>query len=412
MSLPLLSLCALLGAVLLSCVSKVNVGLLSLLLAWGVAAAGGLGLKDVVAAFPAALFLTLLGVSFLFAAAEGNGTLQVLANALLRLARGNAGWVTLSFFLLGAVLSGVGAGAIAATALVAPLAMRAAGRLQVSPFLMTVIVGNGANAGNLSLFTPVGVVAGKIYEQMGIAGQAWALCGNHLLAHVVLTGAVFLGFGGWALLGRPAGAQEVELQVNRAQWGTLALIGLLLAGVAGFGLPIGFGALLAGMILTLTGAAREDKALAAVPWPVILLVCGVTTLVGMMEKLGGLDLFSSWIAQVATPGNSTAVMGFVSGIVSAYSSTSGVVLPAFLPMAQKLVQQMGGGEVGAIVASINLGSHLVDVSPLSTIGAMCIAAAPEGVDRERLFRQLFAWGLAMSVVGAGVSWLLFGVLHL
>jgi hypothetical protein len=64
------------------------------------------------------------------------------------------------------------------------------------------------------------------------------------------------------------------------------------------------------------------------------------------------------------------------------------------------------------VASINLGSHLVDVSPLSTIGAMCIAAAPEGVDRERLFRRLFAWGLAMSVVGAAASWLLFGVLHL
>lgn len=408
----LISLCALLGAVLLSCTTRINVGLVALLLAWVVGAAGGLGVKEVTAAFPALLFLTLLGVSFLFAAAEANGTLRLLANVLLRMARGNAGWATLSFFVLGALLSGLGAGAIAATALVAPLAMRGAERMRVSPFLMAILVGNGANAGNLTPFTPVGVIASKIYLDMGIAGQTWAMSANHLLAHVLLTGLVFLSFGGWKLLGRPAEPLSEDLQAGRSQWLTLGFIGLLLTAVVGWGLPIGFGALLAGLLLTLLGAADQEKVLAAIPWPVILLVCGVTTLVGMMERLGGLDLFTSWIAKVATPANSTALMGFVSGIVSAYSSTSGVVLPAFLPMAKKLVGQMGGGDIGAIVSSINLGSHLVDVSPLSTIGAMCISAAGQGVDRDRLFRQLFAWGLAMAFVGAGASWLLFGVLHL
>ena len=50
--------------------------------------------------------------------------------------------------------------------------------------------------------------------------------------------------------------------------------------------------------------------------------------------------------------------------------------------------------------SINVGAALVDVSPLSTIGALCIAALPAGHDPKALFRKLLIWGLSMSVVGA------------
>jgi hypothetical protein len=66
----------------------------------------------------------------------------------------------------------------------------------------------------------------------------------------------------------------------------------------------------------------------------------------------------------------------------------------------------------AIAASINVGAHLVDVSPLSTLGALCIAAAPLHESRTQLFNKLLLWGLSMSVVGAGVCYLFFGVLGL
>ena len=66
----------------------------------------------------------------------------------------------------------------------------------------------------------------------------------------------------------------------------------------------------------------------------------------------------------------------MTGLVSVYSSTSGVVLPAFLPSVPGLVAKLGGGNPLAIASSILIGGHLVDVSPLSTIGALCIASAP------------------------------------
>jgi len=60
-----------------------------------------------------------------------------------------------------------------------------------------------------------------------------------------------------------------------------------------------------------------------------------------------------------------------------------------------------------IAASMNVGGHLVDVSPLSTIGALCIASVPSGDMSRKLFNQLLAWGMSMTVAGAVICWVLF-----
>ena len=109
---------------------------------------------------------------------------------------------------------------------------------------------------------------------------------------------------------------------------------------------------------------------------------------------------------IATPGTVTFVIAFVTGAVSVYSSTSGVVLPAFLPTVPGLAERLNADPM-AIASSMNVGGHLVDLSPLSTIGALCIAALPNETDARKLFNQLLAWGLSMMVVGALICWILF-----
>jgi hypothetical protein len=113
------------------------------------------------------------------------------------------------------------------------------------------------------------------------------------------------------------------------------------------------------------------------------------------------------MAKISTRETVTGIVALMTGLISVYSSTSGVVLPAFLPMVPGLAEQLGSTNAVAIAASMNVGGHLVDVSPLSTIGALCIASAPTD-DSRRLFNQLLAWGLSMSVVGGIVCWALFG----
>ena len=84
----------------------------------------------------------------------------------------------------------------------------------------------------------------------------------------------------------------------------------------------------------------------------------------------------------------------------------------FLPLVPGLIDQLGGGDAISMISSINVGSHMVDTSPLSLFGAICIACAAEKEDKGKLFRQLLIWGFSMSVVGAAICYVFFGLLGL
>ena len=140
------------------------------------------------------------------------------------------------------------------------------------------------------------------------------------------------------------------------------------------------------------------------------MVCGVTVLIFVLEKTGGMELFTAMLARLATPATLNGTVAFVTGLISSWSSTCGVVLPTFLPTVPGLVQKVGGGDPLAVALSINVGSALVDVSPLSTLGALCVATVADPAEARTLFRQLLLWGLSMSVVGAVLCQLLAGAM--
>jgi Na+/H+ antiporter NhaD/arsenite permease-like protein len=420
MSLPVLSVVAFAVAIIVSCVSEINVGVLGIAFAFIIGVFfGGMRVADVAAGFPTTLFLILVGVTLLFSLASVNGTLDKLARRSIKLARGNVGMIPVMFFLLAAVLATIGAGNIATVALLAPVAMAVAGNMGISAFLMTVCVCCGANAGALSPFAPTGVIANGLLARINITGQEWPTFFNNLIAEGFVGLAGYFLFGGYKLFSRTATRTSVlkdeallahEGAFTWNQKLTLIVIGLLLVSVCFLGIDIGMGAIIAASILTLCRASNEEAAIRAIPWNVIVMVCGVTVLISILEKKGGMDLFTTMLARFSTQSSVTGVMGFVTGLISVYSSSSGVVLPAFLPTIPGLIQKIGGGDPIAIASSVNVGAHLVDVSPLSTLGALCIANAAVSENRKVLFNKLMIWGLSMSVVGAFVCWVFFGLL--
>ena len=145
-----------------------------------------------------------------------------------------------------------------------------------------------------------------------------------------------------------------------------------MTGVVGFQVHVGMGAFAAAAILTLAKVTDEKPAVLAIPWGVIVMVCGVTVLTSLLEKTGGIDLFTTILARFATHRSVTGLIALLTGLISVYSSTSGVVLPALLPSVPGLVAKLGGGNPLAIASSILIGGHLVDVSPLSTVGACAL----------------------------------------
>ena len=405
-----ISLLALLTAIVLSMTSRLNVGLISLALAWliGVYVAG-MSAEAVMAGYPVSLFLTIAGVTLLFACAEANGTLKVLAARAVRLARGRRWALPILFFAIATIVSMVGPGSISSVALVIPLAMAIGERAGVPYFLIALTVTNGANAGNLSPVSTVGVIANSRMAEAGLGGHEWKVFAANFLAHAIVTAAAYLLFGGLRLGGGDVRSEERDrFPVERRHWATMAIIGAWIVGVIFFKLTLGLSAFVAITLIMILRATDEEKTIKLVPWNVVVMVTGVATLIALMEKTGGLELFTSLLARLATPGTINGVMALITGAISTYSSTSGVVLPAFLPTVPSLVRQVGGGDPLAVALSINVGSALVDVSPLSTLGAMCIAAVKDPDESHNLFYKLLVWGLSMTLVGAMLCQLLAG----
>lgn len=423
MLIPVLSLVALGIAIAVSIVSRQNPGLLALLFAFGLGVFGaGLKVKEVTAGFPTSLLVTLIGLTLLFGHAKVNGTLDRVCGLVVQLARGRPGLLPVVFFFLAAGLGTIGAGNIGAVALLAPVAMTVAGEAGIPPFLMALMVTCGGNAAALTPLGPTGVIAVELMARIGLPGHGWQNYAQCLLAHSVMGFGGYFLFGGLPLLLRPPSSEHAtrltrllearKQPLERRHVLTLAVLLSVLLVVSLVRTDVGVLALGAALLLTILRASDEEEALRTLPWGTMLLVCGMTTLMAILERTGGIDLITRILVRLSTPKTAPAVMGLCTGALSAYSSSSGVVLPAFLPMIPGLIQKLGGGDPVALANSVNIGAHLVDVSPLSTLGALTLSHAVAGTDTRKLYRQLLVWGLSMAIVGALYCHLVFGILHL
>lgn len=439
----LASIIALVIVVVISCVNEdLNVGFLSIGFAIIVGGLwGGMTGAKIMNSFPLSLFMILVGVTFMFGMAQTNGTMEKLTSYSVRMCKGNTAIVPLIIFVLTTFVTTIGPGNIAGTALMAPVAMAIAARVGMPAFLMTLIVVGAANGAAFSPFAPTGIISNgliaKMAPQLGITdltGLAWKIHFNSEVAQGFVNIGGFFIMGGWAWIQKQRG-QSLNIDelapkpepFDKHQILTLAMVALLIVLVVLPGLPgmkgvfpktimnmlsnVGSIAFVLSCVLMLAGSGDSKKAVKVMPWGVIMMVCGVSVLIDVMDQSGGLNAMIKMIGAISNPVTVNAWVALIDGIISAYSSSSGVVMPMFLPMVPGLLKEVGGGNPISLISSINIGAHLVDTSPLSTLGALCIACAGEHEDKAKLFRNLLIWGLSMSVVGAIVCWIFFGILN-
>ena len=389
MSPAALSLLALLVVIAASLTSRVNIGVLAVALAWPVATMGaGWKAEALMAVFPSSLFVTLVGVTLLFGIAQRNGAMAAVAQRAVGLFANRTALLPPGLFIIACLVSTVGPGAIASTALIAPLAMSLGLAAGVPAFLVALMVANGANAGNLSPISAVGMIVQTQMQKAGLEGHEWTVWAANFVAHLLAAVFAYFIFGGLSLRGETHSTPPAMPVLTRQIRVTLFVLGAWVLCVLAFKLNPGLSAFAAASLLIVGGAVDDVVAIGAIPWPVIVMVCGVATLIGVLEKTGGMEIFTTALARFATPSTGNGAIAFVTGAISTYSSTSGVVYPAFLPAVPSLVQKLGGGDPLQLALSINVGAALVDVSPLSTIGALCVGALPAGRDPRPLFRSL------------------------
>lgn len=413
--LAVISIIALAIVIIVSCISeRVNIGILAVTVALVLALTltGGT-VKQIAGFFPSELFLMIVSVTILFGIAAENGTLSWLTHTLLSKIDGKPQLYPPLFFFLAFLLSALGPGNIAATAIVAPLAMGLAYELKLNPFLMAILVCTGANAGAFSPVAPTGVITSGLLKQIGISGGNIGVVifgASALLQSLSALGAILL------LRNKPdanknKAATKTKKTLSRIQLVTLVIIVSSVSSILFFKTPVVVAAFIGSCLLGFVGAF-SGNIIRKLPWDTILMVCGMSILIGLVEKVGGLDLATTMLARLGLKPVLHGALAFITGVVSAYSSSSGVVLPAFMPLIPGLIQKIAIGTPSSLSVAIAVGSHMVDVSPLSTLGALTIAAYPDALVRGVLFKKLLLWGLSMSVVAAVLAYALLDVLRL
>jgi di/tricarboxylate transporter len=187
----------------------VNIGVLAFAAAFLVGTlVGDQSTDDVIAGFPSDLFLTLVGITYLFAVAQNNGTVDWLVELAVRAVRGRIGAIPWIMFALAAVLTAVGAVSPGAVAIIAPIALGFAAQHQISPLLMGLMVIHGAQAGGFSPISIYGGITNGVVEEAGLPLNEVATFLASLFVNLAVAVLLFVVLGGRALLRRRAEVTE------------------------------------------------------------------------------------------------------------------------------------------------------------------------------------------------------------
>ena len=366
-------------------------------------------LRDVIGGFPISIMILLAGVTYFFAIAQENDTVDRLIEAVLGRVGHIAALLPFVFFALTAALSAMGSpiGSLVICAVAMPVARKHA----IDPVLMGVAIGTGQSAGGFAPTSLFGIVTYGTAHQANIPLNPFTLFGIAVAVNVVLITAAFFIFGGRELLRRRAvpatsGPDVVLPLPARGPWQpsqiatVVAMLGLVAtiigASLAGLNPDIGVLCFVFGAALAFVDPKRGMAAVNRIDWSTVLLVGGVITFVGVLQTMGSVDLLGQTASKVGVPMFAALVLCAIGGLVSAFASTTGI-LAALVPLALPLVAS--GNVAGwALISALGVCSSIVDVSPYSTTGATILATAHEQ-DRPRLRSYLMRWGLAMVVIG-------------
>ncbi len=403
MNLPLISLLALLAAIAIGYARKLNTGIISIGFAFVVGYfVVGMTPGDIVNGWPLRLFFILLAMTLLFSIASVNGTLRLIAQKVTHMVGGNRKLIPIVFFFMSAVLAAIGPGNISICALVLPIALAVSSEEKISPLLMATMVIAGSNAGGLSPIAPTGVIGVTLARDMGLE-TGMTVFSKQIIGHSLLAIILYLLLKGYSLKNNQR-KTAAPPAFDKNQLTTIGVILLVVAGIIVGKLDIGLAAFLGASILLLLKVADESKAIASVPWPTLMLVCGVGMLVNVCRFAGGIDYLTQLLATVMNAHTVAPVMTITSGLMSTVSSASGVVMPTLIPTVPNLVKTTGG-DAANVISAIIMGAHVATNSPLSTLGALAVASACNDVDREKLFRELILVAIGALIFAAAIVYI-------
>jgi len=468
-----IAICVLALMFILATAMPINMGVIAFVGAFLVGTlVAGMETKTIMSGYPAELFLTLVGITFLFAQAQNNGTIDWLVRLAVRAVGGRIAAIPWVMFAITALLTSVGAVSPAAVAIIAPIALGFAAKYKINPLMMGLLVIHGAQGGGFSPISIYGGITNKVVMEAGLPISPLTTAFTSLGVNLAVSVLLFFVFGGAKLMrqqvpksersgkglpvtpfgppvavaaqgpqiygdaeneagseerltkerssaavgavgatgsGSAAGHAAVDLNEGPTFHQMFTVVGLVALAVLTllYKLDIGFVAITIGLLISILSPQVQKRAIGQVSWPEIMLIVGVSTYVGVMQKMGTITWVGDSAASLASPLTVALLLLFVGAIVSAFASST-AVLGSLIPLAVPFLASGTGVDPIGFIAAMAVASTIVDVSPFSTNGALVLASA-QGIDRDVFLRQLMIYGGIVTLVAPVVLWVLFVV---
>ncbi|MGZ1491741.1 SLC13 family permease [Brevibacterium sediminis] len=400
-----------------------------------------MAVDDITAEFPLDIMILLAGVTYFFAIAQENGTVDKIIDWALERVGSSAVLLPAVFFVITGCIAAMGAPL--AGLVMMPVGMQVARKYGVDYALMGLAICFAIGAGGFAPTSLYGIVTYSTAHDAGIDLSPFLLFGIAVAVYLVMLVVAYFMYGR-SLFSKTtvaaaehasAGSTQSKISRGSASASSVAfgeddedeaLFDSSTTDVAGESKPFTFVQILTvifmvgligtvvvlaalgqepdigllcfmfGAILALVDPKTGKAAIPKIDWPTVLLVGGIITFVGVLQNMGAVDLLGEGAESIGSPLIAAFVLCIVGGLVSAFASTTGI-LAALVPLALPLIAA-GGVPGWALIAALGVCSAVVDVSPFSTLGATVVATAPVE-DKPRLTRILVKFGMSMVVIG-------------
>ncbi len=416
----IIALLLFLGVIIIAFVRKNNAGILAL--AIGVIAVRIFGMddKDLYGAISNSMFTTLVGITLLFAIVNSTGALKLVAEKIVA-ASGKRVWlIPIAVFIAGFVVAGVGPGAIPALAIIPAMAVPVAITVGYNPVMLALIGECGLMAGRMTPITPEGQIITTVAEGVGIENVMPTILACQTLSTIVFSIVLFIIFKGYKLKNpiNVIDSKNIE-KFNIKQIISLISIVVMIAFIIIFDMNVGLAAFSVSAVLLFFNIAEDGECIKAIPWSTIVMVLGVGAMMTIVDAAGGIDLMSNALSSLMNSKTATPIMSISAGLMSMVSSALAVVYPTMMPMCVDIAKTVGEVDPIALIAAVGVGGSLAGVSPLSTGGALILAAMGSSKkdfnkeEQNKVFVQLFVMSAVGLLVIALVSVLFFnGITYL
>jgi di/tricarboxylate transporter len=201
----LLSILALVLMFVIATILPVNMGIVAFVGAFLIGTlVADQATEDIAGGFPAELFLALVGITYLFAIAQNNGTIDWIVSLAVRAVRGRVAAIPWIMFFLAATLTAVGAVSPGAVAIIAPIALGFAFQYNISPLMMGLMVIHGAQAGGFSPISIYGGITNGVVEAAGLPLNEMVTFAASFVVNFIVAIGLFVFLGGRRLLSQRA----------------------------------------------------------------------------------------------------------------------------------------------------------------------------------------------------------------